>query len=339
MEATAQAAASFPSPRRLSYFARFLAVYTLLLIVAGALVTSNNASLADATWPTFAGNILPKAETFVRGLVYEDSHRIKAALFGVFMIILALWVTFAERRLWVKALAWGLLGATIAQGIVGGVIIHYLRPVPISMLHGFIGQSIFVGMAVLAAATTPEWNRRLGAASGQPGGALLKFQCSAATALVFFQLILGTATRFGLQHFNYAIVLHVVGAFAVAIAALWVWLYISQKHPGLGDLRRPANLILGLIAVQFMLGIFAIFANRTRHALEQKGPIPEAQFGLELEMPPLWMALISTAHVATGAIILVTFSMLTLRAYLLFAPRPSAPVEAPAHAVGAGSPA
>lgn len=309
--------------RRLSNFAAFVAGYTFVLITAGALVTGNNASLSDHTWPTFAGNVLPAKETFVRGLIYEDTHRILAGVFGLLVIALALWVQFTDRRLWLKLLAWGVVVATGLQGLVGGVIILYLRPVLVSMLHGVLGQSIFIGAAIIAAATSPFWEREHGSAGVRPGVVAFRVQCVLGTALVFGQLILGAATRFAYGFFTYLVVLHVCVAFLIIAAVIWLGMTVSHHFREVAPLRRSFVRLGWLIGTQVMLGIVAIFANRSRFALELKGPIPEAQFGLELEAPHQFLVLLSTAHVAVGALILITMALVTIQSFHLLRAEPA----------------
>ena len=308
--------------RRLSKFAAFVAGYTFVLITAGALVTGNNASLSDHTWPTFAGNALPAKETFVRGLIYEDTHRILAGVFGLLVIALALWVQFTDKRLWLKLLAWGVVVATGLQGLVGGIIILYLRPVLVSMLHGVLGQSIFIGAGVLAAATSPLWEREHGSAGTRSGVVAFRIQCVLATSLVFCQLILGAATRFAYGFFTYLVVLHVCMAFLIIAAVIWLAMTVSHQFRDVASLRRAFVRLGWLIGAQVMLGIVAIFANRSRFELELKGPIPEAQFGLELEAPHQFLVLLSTAHVAVGALILITMALITIQSFHLLRAEP-----------------
>ena len=57
-------------------FALFVASCTLLLLVAGALVTSNDAALSVPDWPLSYGTVTPP---MVGGIIYEHSHRVIAA--------------------------------------------------------------------------------------------------------------------------------------------------------------------------------------------------------------------------------------------------------------------
>src|SRR3989454_5733681 len=60
-------------------FALFTAGCTLLLLVAGALVTSNDAGLSVPDWPLSYGSLTPP---MVGGIRYEHSHRLIASFVG-----------------------------------------------------------------------------------------------------------------------------------------------------------------------------------------------------------------------------------------------------------------
>ena len=64
------------------WFAVFVACATLLLIVAGALVTSNDAALSVPDWPTSFGS-LSKIPKLVGGVKFEHTHRMVAEFVGV----------------------------------------------------------------------------------------------------------------------------------------------------------------------------------------------------------------------------------------------------------------
>src|SRR5947209_15041173 len=68
-------------------FALFLVACTLLLLIAGALVTSNEAALSVPDWPLSYGTLLPP---MVGGIVFEDSHRKIAGAVLLLTLILAI---------------------------------------------------------------------------------------------------------------------------------------------------------------------------------------------------------------------------------------------------------
>src|SRR2546428_13993038 len=67
-------------------FALFTAGCTLLLLVAGALVTSNDAGLSVPDWPLSYGSLTPP---IVGGIFYEHGHRMIGSFVGLLSIVLA----------------------------------------------------------------------------------------------------------------------------------------------------------------------------------------------------------------------------------------------------------
>src|SRR5271155_2702746 len=76
---------------------------TILLLVAGALVTSNDAADSVPDWPLAYHRIIPP---LVGGIRYEYTHRVLAGLVSVFTLILAVWLTRIETRPLAKRLGW-----------------------------------------------------------------------------------------------------------------------------------------------------------------------------------------------------------------------------------------
>src|SRR5947209_19363450 len=88
--------------RALHGFAVALTVCTLLLLVAGALVTSNDAGLAVPDWPTSFGSF--RMPAMVGGVKYEHGHRMIAGFVGFLTIVLALWTWRRDDRRWMRIL-------------------------------------------------------------------------------------------------------------------------------------------------------------------------------------------------------------------------------------------
>ena len=125
------------------WFAVFVACATLLLIVAGALVTSNDAGLSVPDWPTSFGSLY-KIPKLVGGVKFEHSHRMIAQFVGFLTIILALWTWRVDRRRWMQYLGWAALGTVVAQGILGGLTVLFYLPPSISSAHAAWHRRSFV---------------------------------------------------------------------------------------------------------------------------------------------------------------------------------------------------
>ena len=121
-------------------FAVVTAVATFLLLVAGALVTSNDAGLSVPDWPLSHGSLMPE---MVGGVFYEHSHRLIAATVAILTLILAIWLGRVERRRQVRRLAWTAVGMVLAQALLGGLTVLLYLPVAISVLHACLAQLFF----------------------------------------------------------------------------------------------------------------------------------------------------------------------------------------------------
>ncbi|HWZ55220.1 MAG TPA: COX15/CtaA family protein, partial [Verrucomicrobiae bacterium] len=91
-------------------YAVFTACCTFLLLVAGALVTSNDAGLSIPDWPLAYGSLHPP---MVGGIRYEFTHRVIATCVGLLTIGLAVWLWKAEKRSWMRWMGWAALGGVI----------------------------------------------------------------------------------------------------------------------------------------------------------------------------------------------------------------------------------
>ncbi len=108
-------------------YAMVCVLATLCLIFIGGLVTSTGSALAVPDWPLAFGHLVPK---LVGGVQFEYGHRVAAGIVSILTLILALWTWRAERRSWVRKLAFGAFGLVIVQGILGGVTV--LLELPLS---------------------------------------------------------------------------------------------------------------------------------------------------------------------------------------------------------------
>src|SRR5690349_16945662 len=75
-----------------------LAAMTLMLLVAGALVTSNEAGDSVPDWPLSFGRWVINSNYFVANVRYEYSHRVIAFLVGATTLALAIraWIAGAS---------------------------------------------------------------------------------------------------------------------------------------------------------------------------------------------------------------------------------------------------
>jgi len=129
---------------------------TFLLIIAGALVTSNDAGLSVPDWPTSFGSLY-KIPHLVGGVKFEHTHRMIAQFVGFLSIILAVWTWRSDPRRWMKYLGASALGLVIAQGMLGGLTVLFYLPPAISSAHAALAQTFFCAVVLIAVLTGRNW--------------------------------------------------------------------------------------------------------------------------------------------------------------------------------------
>src|SRR3954447_15343654 len=138
--------------RGLNRFAIFVACATFFLIIAGALVTSNDAGLATPDWPLSNGQFFPR---MVGNLFWEHGHRMVATTVGLLTIVLTIYLLRKEQRRWVRRLAVFALLAVIAQGLLGGLTVKLMLPLAVSAAHATLAHLFFCTVVGLAVVTSP----------------------------------------------------------------------------------------------------------------------------------------------------------------------------------------
>src|SRR3954462_3625780 len=110
------------APAMLHRFATFLSGCTVLLLLAGSLVTSTGSGLSVPDWPTTYGwNMFTfPPSKWVGGIFYEHGHRLIASGVGFLTIVLAVALWRADPRRGMRWLGVAALGTVVAQGLLGG---------------------------------------------------------------------------------------------------------------------------------------------------------------------------------------------------------------------------
>ena len=312
-----------PSLRRRLYltmlwlqrYNRFLAAVSLLLIAAGGLVTSTGSGLAVPDWPSTYGYFMYSfpLSGMVGGILYEHGHRLIASTVGLMTIVLAVWLTWVERRRWVRRLGWIVLAAVIAQGLLGGLTVLYFLPAPVSIGHAGLAQIFFMLVVSLAVFTSPGWLSRYGrdAATTRDivSDTALRRLSILTPIVVYVQILVGATMRhtgaglaipdfplaFGrvvppiwdpgiAVHFAHRVGAVVVVGLVVALSA-----HVVARQRAREELVRPALLLLLVVLTQFTLGAWTVLSEK--HVV------------------------INTTHVATGAVLFVTSVVLGLRVH------------------------
>jgi cytochrome c oxidase assembly protein subunit 15 len=283
---------------RLHRYAILVAVSTLLLIIAGALVTGNDAGLSVPDWPTSFGSF--RMPRMVGGVKFEHGHRMVAATVGILTMFLALWLWLKDSRRWVRRLGGIAVLAVVAQAVLGGITVLFYLPRAVSVTHAALAQIFFCLTFSLALFTRSawRWDEPKVEDFAPPS---LRHLALATTGACFVQLILGAAYR----HSGLAIAPHIVGAMVVTLLTTWMVTRVLTRFSGEHRLVRAALVLLGLLVVQVFLGVGAyVMKMAARNA-----PQP---------LPPV--VAVTTMHVAAGALTLVACLYLTYQAYRFVAP-------------------
>jgi cytochrome c oxidase assembly protein subunit 15 len=280
-------------------FAVLTAGATLLLIVAGGLVTSTESGLSVPDWPTTYGQNMftfPVSK-WVGGIRFEHSHRLIAATVGMLTIVLAAWLARREDRRWVRRLGYLALAAVVAQGLLGGLTVIFLLPTAVSVAHACLAQTFFCLVVAIAVMTSSGWKERAPASlrAAFAANAVARIGAAAA-AVVFLQLLVGAVmrhTKAGLAIPDFPLALgrvvppltsfpvaihfaHRLGAVAVAsLVGVCVARAFRSRRPGL---KKTALWLASLVAIQIALGAATVLTGKD--------------------------VIVTTAHVATGALIL-----------------------------------
>ncbi len=273
---------------------------TFVLLVLGALVTSNEAGDSVPDWPTAFGRWLP-LEQIVGNVVYEYTHRVVAATVGFLTLLLNVGLWWRERRAWVRWLGLVALLAVLGQAVLGGARVLFLEyRFAFALVHAFMAQFFFGLTVSLAVVTSPGWLRLEQSQAEVRFPTSLPRWCCAAIVGLFVQLLLGA----GFRHRGMGILPHILGAVGVSaliLASVWNVRRVVREHGGeLRVLSRPALWIAGLLGAQLGLGIAAYLARRA------------ARFDPQPLEP---MVSLTVAHVAGGALLLAALLVLTWRIF------------------------
>src|SRR5215469_16891801 len=171
-------------------FSKVVVAATILLLLAGSLVTSTGSGLSVPDWPTTYGwNMFTfPFSKWVGGIFYEHSHRLVASTVGFLTVILTVWTWMREKRSWVRWLSTAALGAVIMQGIFGGLTVILLLPAWISTVHACLAQTFFCLIIAMAVVTSPQWKRGLPLIKSHAESVPLQTLCAMTTSAVYVQL-------------------------------------------------------------------------------------------------------------------------------------------------------
>jgi len=291
-----------PRPAVLSIWPHRLAVLlvcaTFPLLFIGGLVTGKGAGLAVPDWPTTFGYnmFLYPWSKMVGNIFYEHSHRLVASCVGLLTIAFTIAVWLRESRAWLRWLAVAALVLVIVQGILGGLRVILLEQT-LAVVHAATAQAFFALTIALAVFTSKQWLSLPEPATSLNDGGRLRRLCLATTALIYMQVIIGAVLR----HTGERVDAHLALAALVALHTMLILIRISRNHASVYGLQRSAFTLFALLLLQLLLGTVSYLAK----------------FTAALRVPSDAIVILTTTHLACGALMLGSAVALTLKCYRL----------------------
>jgi cytochrome c oxidase assembly protein subunit 15 len=295
-------------------FTVFVAALAFLLLIAGGLVTSNNAGLSVPDWPTSFGSMY-RMPQMIGGVKFEHAHRMIAEGVGLLTIIAAVWTWMVDKRRWMRALTIGAVLGVIFQGVLGGLTVLNFLPPAISTAHAVVGQTMFCVLAAIAVFTSKSWlnepAERITLKDARP---LIRHSWML-IGFLYLQLILGAAfrhvwTKWGpvgsnqwpvhkiIHMFLYP---HILNALFVAALILYLAMRGLTKHANIPHIKAPAMALLMLLILQLLLGVSAYMVRVVQ--------------GVNDVQPTIALVGVTVAHLGVGALILALTVIFTIQAY------------------------
>lgn len=275
-------------------FAIFVVCWTILLLMAGALVTSNEAALSVPDWPLSYGTLTPP---MVGGIRYEHSHRVIAAVLGLLSIILAVWVWAKDERRWLRWFSVIAVAGIAAQGVLGGEVVRQLLHYWLPVAHACFAQIVFAALLSIAVFTSRWW------ISDQPqvedtGSPSIHSLAIANAVAIYLQVILGA----GFRHKEIPVWPHMVGALIVLGMVIWLAAVLRRRFEKSAAISKTRILLHAILGTQLLLGLGAYWSRLTTADAPQPMPL---------------MVTLTVLHTVVGAILFGVSILIVLLCYRL----------------------
>ena len=331
--------------RSLHVLALLTAAATFPLIFMGGLVTSHGAGMSVPDWPNSYGYnmFLFPPRLWIGGILYEHTHRLMGSVVGMLSIALTVVAWKTEQRRWVRWLATSVLFAVIFQGVLGGLRVVLVK-LDLAIAHACVAQAFFCLASLVAVVTSrwwlsaPDFSHSEDAAAGRR----LIVACVFATAIIYAQLIVGATMRhnqagLAVPDFPLAYGQFLPRADATSLAQInnhraWdlnlprvsadqVWLHMGHR----------AGAVLVTLAI-VVVAALVLARQRRNHSLVVPTSILLVLLIAQITLGAitvLWRkpADVASAHVAVGALTLVTSFVLLVRCMRLYSAKGQATAE------------
>jgi cytochrome c oxidase assembly protein subunit 15 len=278
-------------------FALFTVCWTVLLFVAGALVTSKDAALSVTDWPTSHGSLIPPLSSLQGGDLFEFSHRVFAGGLGILTLVLAVLLWTKENRPWLRWLGTIAVLGVVVQAVLGGQVVirllHYWLPV----IHACFAQIVFGAVVSIAVFTSDWWvSERPQLEDG--GTPSIHFLAILNAAVIYLQVILGA----GFRHKEIPIWPHLGGALLVLCMVVWTAVALRKRFGQSRELSKVRILLHAIFGTQFLLGFGAYWSRLSTADAPQPMPV---------------MVTLTVIHTVVGALLFALSILIVLLCYRL----------------------
>jgi heme a synthase len=275
-------------------FSIFIVCWTLLLVIAGALVTSNEAALSVPDWPLSYGSLTPP---MVGGIRYEHSHRVIAGALGLLSIVLAVGVWAKEERRWLRWFSVIAVLGIVAQAVLGGEVVRQMLHYWLPVMHACFAQIVFAALLSITVFTSRWW------ISDQPqledtGSPAIHTLAIANAAVIYFQVILGASFR----HREIPVWPHMVGALIVLGMIITTAAVLRRRFEKSRAISKTRILLHAVLGTQLLLGLGAYWSRLTTTDAPQPMPL---------------MVTLTVLHTVVGAVLFGVSILLVLLCYRL----------------------
>jgi hypothetical protein len=205
---------------RLHLYARFVALYTLLLLISGAAVTSSRAQPRQPLFQSVHTVAAVAGTLLIAGLIVSARGRAAATTLAIAIVDAAL--------------------GTLPSGPVVGT------------LHAGLAALLLASIAAIVLFTSPSWQRDPDLVQDY-GWPSLRFLSAAVALLVAVQIGFGA----GFRHSAVGVMPHLLGALVVALFIMIVGAFVIHQFPAHASLRPMAIAFMSITGIQVFLGMAA----------------------------------------------------------------------------------
>lgn len=275
----------------------FVFLWTILLFVFGALVTSNAAALSVPDWPKSFGTWFPTLRQLVGGAFFEHSHRVIAGVLGILLIVETVVIWLKDGRKWLRWFALTAVGGVVVQSILGGEVVRKLLQYWLPVLHACFAQVMFGAILCLAVFTSKWWTEEHKQLEDS-GGISIQALAALNAIVMFVQVFFGAAFR----HQYAAIWPHLVGSVAVLGVMIWTAAVLRRRFDDSRELTFGRTLLHGMVGMQILLGFAAYWSRLTTADAPRPMPV---------------MVTLTVLHTVFGALVFVASVFVVLLCYRL----------------------